>query len=113
MAESQQKKNCSLMVKRKDITRKPLRNVFLLFGCDRPGSGGNEDILQSKTAFENNKDIPKKFGSDFIVTGRKKIANRSVRRLRKDGKMIVLRKRPRSAHAQNYLSAQCKRKLSC
>ena len=34
--------------------------------------GGNEDILQSKIAFENNEGMPKTFGSDFIVTGQKK-----------------------------------------
>ena len=49
-----------------------------------------------------------------IVTGQKKIANKTFRRLRNDGKTTASRKRPRSARSQNYLFAQCncKRKLS-
>ena len=84
-----------------------------LLGCARPGSGGNEDILQSKIAFKNSEGMLKTFGSDCIVTGKKRIANRRFRRLWKKGKPIASRKRPRSSRAQNYLSAQCKCKLLC
>ena len=83
-----------------------------LFGCDGPGSGGKVDILQCEIAFENSEGMPKTFGSDCIVTRQKKIAYKTFRRLRNDGKTTASRKRPRSARTQTYLSAQCKRKLS-
>ena len=37
----------------------------------------NEDILQSKTAFENNEDMLKMFESDCIVTGQKKLLTKA------------------------------------
>ena len=43
----------------------------------------------------------------------KRIANKSFQRLPNEGKTTTSRRIPRSARAQNYLSAQCKRKLSC
>ena len=57
-------------MKSKEISRKSLLNVLSLFGCDRPESGGNVDILQREIAFENNEGMLERLGLINQLQGR-------------------------------------------
>ena len=83
-----------------------------LFGCDRPGSGGNGDVLQYEITSEKKRRYAGNVWVGLHCQWTKKIAHKSFRRLWKEAKTTASRKRPWSTRAQNYLYAQWKRKLS-
>ena len=71
------------------------------------------DIIQCKIAFKNNEGVLETFGSDCFVTGQRKLLTKVFEDCeKKKRKQPLLARDHWSAHAQNYLSAQCKRKLS-
>ena len=77
-------------VKSKEISRKSLLKVqSSLFGCDRPGSTGNVNLLQCEIAFENNEGIPETFGSDCIITGQGKFLTKVFKDCEKKRKHTV------------------------
>ena len=60
-----------------------------VFGCDRPGSGGNVAIPLCEIAFKNNEGMPETFAANWIVTGQNKIAENSFEVCEKKEKTTV------------------------
>ena len=88
------RKNCSLVKRTRWKANKHLENLCSkfpsLFGCDRPGFGGNVDVLQCEIAFENNEGMPETFRSECIVTEQRKLLTKVFEDCEKKRKQSLL-----------------------